>query len=289
MMLIEDLAYHTVQHAGLIDTNRRVCEIQFSQLMSFTSASPFSTPEFSRNYYTVRRNRNRRRGIDNNKVVQDSLQLRTWSSRNESSQLAICGNFNTRQTVRDLAADMIDLITKAQIPVMWALNIPQSRIEYSPEDIIKYIISQVLRKNHTLLNERSAALSAARYQSASTVEDWIALLGTVLEGLPQAYLIIDLDILQNSEGTVHSWTRLFQQLFEGLEVRGTRTILKVALLGSRTAHRRCLSELDQKQILQLPKNSIEKITRANARDISQGRRRKVGDLLHPNPYGKKVL
>jgi hypothetical protein len=184
---------------------------------------------------------------------------------------------------------MIDLITKAAVPVIWALNIPQSRIEYSSKDVIKYLISQVLRQNHTLLNERSASLNAARYQSASTVEDWIDLLGTVLEGLPQAYLIIDLDVLQNSEGTVDSWTQLFQQLFEGLEVRGARTTLKVALLGSRTAHRSCLSELDQKQILQLPKTSIGKITRANGRNNSHGGRRKAGNLLHSKLSGKTVL
>lgn len=284
-----DPAYHSIQHSGLIDTNRRVCEIQFSLLMSFTSASPFSTPEFSRNYYTVRRNCNRRRGLDNNKVVQDSLQLRAWSSGKESSQLGICGSFNTRQTVRDFAADMIDLITEAQVPVLWALNIPHSELQYSPEDIIKYIISQVLRKNHTLLNERSAALNAARYQSATTVDDWVALLGKVLEGLPHAYLIIDVDFLQNSEGTVTSWTQLFQRLFEGLEARGARTILKVALLGSRTAHRSCLNELDQRQVLQLPKARISKVTKASARTSSYGRARKARGLLYTNLLDKAVL
>jgi hypothetical protein len=257
-------AYHTLQHASLIDTNRRVCEVQLSQLMSFTNTYPFSSPEVIRQHYLIRRNRNRRRGIDNSKIFQESSELRLWASTKNSAQVAVCGGFDARQAVRDFAADAIDLITEAQIPVIWALGLYDTTMqEFMPEDVAKYLVSQVLRQNETLLNERSAALSAARYQSASTMNEWFTLLGAVLTGLPQAYFIVDLELVQKSIGGTLSWSALFEQLSQALQSRGCKTVLKVAFLGSRTSHRNQLAEFDQRKILQLPNVRASRVSKAS--------------------------
>jgi hypothetical protein len=160
-----------------------------------------------------------------------------------------------------LAADTIDLISEAQIPVLWLLDLPNTDVRFSPEDVIKYLVSQALRKNHALLNERSGALNAARYQSATSVEEWFALFGAVLTGLPEVYIIIDVAVLQSSIGTVPSWLRLFQQLFEALDARMEPTRLKIAFLCSRTSHRAQIKDMGEHRILQIPKTRCGRVTK----------------------------
>lgn len=249
--------------------------------MAFASASAISSPEVSRDYFVTRRNRSRRKGLDSTPFFQNMPQLLAWGSATESSQLAVCGGFSHRQTIRDFAVNAIDLIMEAQIPVVWALHLPQSQGEFTSGDVIKYLISQVLRKNHTLLNERSLSLNAARFQSATSTEEWFSLLGAVLEGLPQAYFIIDLEFLgqENEDGS--AWSQLFVQLFEGLRQRGTRTILKVAFLGSRSSHRSRLGKFDQRRILQLPSSRTGRVSKLTEGSRSRRTRVRGGRILQP--------
>ena len=280
------LAYHSIQNAGLLDTNRRVCEIQFSQLMSFTSASLFTTPEASRNYFAVRRNRNRRRGLDHSRCFRGAPQLHTWELQVESSQIVIYGRYDTRQIVRDFAVDAIDLIMEAQIPVVWALRLPNSEATFSAEDVLKYLVSQILRLNHTLLNERSAALNVARFQSATTMEHWFSLLGTVLEGLTRVFLIIDLGLLHNETGVPLAWAQLFEQFFAELRKRGVRTVLKVVYLVTRSNQREHLGELDQQKIVHFPeKRKSGRVTKP--REMARSRKlrtKEPGRLFKHSTY-----
>ena len=220
--------------------------------MSFTSASPFATPEISRRYFAVRRNRNRRKGHDHSSFFTNCPQLQAWESQSNSSQIAIYSGYDTRQAVRDFAVDAIELIMSAQIPVIWALKLPHTEFKFSEEDVLKYLVSQILRLNETLLNERSAGLNAARYQSATTLEEWFSLLGCVVEGLPQVFIIIDLGLLHSEVHATIAWSQLFEQFFEELNKRCIRTTVKVAFLGTRTSHRGILRDLDHGRILQLP-------------------------------------
>ncbi|KAF2112710.1 hypothetical protein BDV96DRAFT_156385 [Lophiotrema nucula] len=278
-------AYHNIQFAGLLDTNRRVCEIQFSQLMSFASTTPFATPEVIRNYHTTRRNRNRRRGTGSSVVFQQCPQLQMWASETKSAEVAICGGFASRRVIRDFAADIIDLILEARLPTLWALDLPDMEIRYSPEDIVRYLVSQVLRKNHTLLNEKSGALSAARYQSASSVEDWFALLGSVLEGMPQVYFIVDMEFLQKSVGGELSWVLLFRHLFECLKARSLATAVKVAFLSSRSTHRAEIRHVDQHKILELPRGRQARVAKGSDNRRTEGRRTGRGRIAKSPFFG----
>jgi hypothetical protein len=229
--------------------------------MSFANATPFATPEVTRGYHTVRRNRNRKRGVGSSAVFQKSSQLQAWASQSASTELAICGGFNSRRVIRDFAADIIDLALAAQMPTIWALDIPSLEFRYSPEDVVRYLVSQILRTNHTLLNERAGALSAARYQSASSVEEWFALLGSVLEGLSQVYFILDIEVLQKAIGSTASWVLHFRQLFERLNARSLQTTVKVAFLSSRSMHRAEIDGIDQRKVLQLPNTRSSRVNK----------------------------
>src|SRR5579871_5586175 len=214
-----------MQYSALLDTNRRTCEIQLSQIMSFAAQSPLPSPDICRRYHSLRRDQRRRRNVGDI-PLRDEPKLHTWAAERTCSQLAICGSFEERHMTRDFAVDAIDLITTAHVPVVWALSFQGlDSGAGGPLDVLKYLVSQVLQLNHTLLNERSAALSAARFQSAKSCQDWLNLLGSVLQGLEQIYIIIDLDVLGQGLREDIPWPDLFIQLADGLSARSLHTIV----------------------------------------------------------------
>lgn len=230
--------------------------------MTFTATSVLPSPEACRQYHRVRRNRRRQSGQDNSGILRDSKQLQAWANKEESHQIAICSNFQSRHAARDFAIDAIDLIKEAQIPVVWVLN-PRndSREDVTSLEVLKYLVSQVLQQNHTMLNERSAALSAARYQSATTEDDWISLLGSVLEGMSQIYMIVDLEIL-GIEKAERSWPGIFTTLVERLQCRNIRTVVKVAFVLTRSIYKATLiQDMDQRSILQIPTSRSGRVSK----------------------------
>jgi hypothetical protein len=264
----------------VLDTSKRVCEIQFSQLMSFTATSVLPTPENVRQYHRVRRNRRRRRGFDDDGFLRDSQQLHSWVNQRNSSQIAVCSSFQARHAARDFATDAIDLILDAEIPVIWALK-PRNDFEgdVASIDVLKYLVSQILQQNHTMLNERSAALSAARYQSARSEDDWINILGSAFEGLPQVYVIVDMEILSTEMMTDRSWPAIFTLLAERLSARAVKTVVKVAFVVTRTTHKALVAEdLDQRRILQIPFNRSGQIHKQKEQS-RMARRRNRSRLL----------
>jgi hypothetical protein len=81
-----------------------------------------------------------------------------------------------------------------------------------------------------LVNEQSPVLNAARFQSARTEGDWFELLGSVLEGLPQIYVVVDAEILSKEFSSHIRWPEAFLHLFERLQERFCKSVVKVVLV-----------------------------------------------------------
>jgi hypothetical protein len=219
-------------------------------------------PEKSRQFYASRRNRQRH---CNNQVISSCIEkLQDWAEEQSSSVISLCGSFQTRHHTRDLAVDIIGEVAAHNMPVAWALqsrDAPSS--DYTTADVLKQIISQLLQHNHTMLNERSAALSAARFHSATTEKQFFGLLGSVLEGLNSVYIVIDVEVLVSALETESSWSEAFTILFEGLEQRNIKTNVKVAFVSFRANRRDHISGCDERHRIDLPRiksGRIEKIS-----------------------------
>jgi hypothetical protein len=142
------------------------------------------------------------------------------------------GSCLTRLETKDFATDIVALLRGMKIPVLWTLSAKaENNFGWrSPVEVLKQLVLQVLYVNHSLLNEQSAALNAARFQSATTEGDWFDLLGSVLEGLPQVYIVIDAEVMSRHFSSEISWPKAFLELFEKLKARCCETIVKVVLL-----------------------------------------------------------
>jgi hypothetical protein len=230
--------------------------------MTFTASSSLGDPDLALLFYASMRNIRRRQKCTDNSIFRNSKQLQTWGSDPHSSMVLVNGSFQTRHIARDFTVDIIDLLVEEKIPVVWALK-PKSdqSQEYTSTDVLKQLVSQVLKQNHTLLNERSASLNAAKFQSARTEQDWFNLLGSALVGLPQICIIVDLEALGRRGDDQPSWAYAFNVLFKELRSRQIPTIVKVAFMMYRNTS---IAELpdDLNNIINIPRKVPGKTKRS---------------------------
>lgn len=149
-----------------------------------------------------------------------SHKLKTWAASPTSSLIMVKGSCLTRLETKDFAADIVALLRGMKIPVLWTLSAKaETNLGWrSPVEVLKQLVLQVLHVNHTLLDEQSTALNAARFQSATTEADWFDLLGSVLEGLSQVYIVIDAEVMSRQFSSEISWPKAFLELFKKLKV-----------------------------------------------------------------------
>jgi len=181
----------------------------------------------------------------------------------------IKGSYLTRLETKDFAADLVALLRGIKIQVVWSLSAKAegTLCWRSPVDVLKQLVLQILQLNHLLVDAQSPILNAARFQSARTEGDWFELLGSVLEGLPQIYIVVDAEVLSKEFSSQVSWPEAFMHLFERLQEKFCKTVVKVVLVS-----------LGHTPFLELPFASpLERMTVVvkSRRRTSQAMRRKL--------------
>lgn len=232
---MKTVEFHTLHYTGILDTKNSVSKMRFSAILPIIVASALEDPKVTLHAYTSIRNIRQRNECIQSNLLQDFQQMQGWIVNSCSSLAFIKSSFAARHALRDFAADFIHLLLKQNIPVIWALRpkglIPQ---EHTVLDVLKSLVSQILQQSHTMLNERSASLTAARCRDACTMNDWFAILGSVLSGTRLIYIVVDLDI-RASAGQMqeYNWSSGFSKLFEELQARQISTMVKVIFLTCR--------------------------------------------------------
>lgn len=228
------------------------------------------------------RNRRRRlKGMGPAPFRSTPQSLQAWAVDRQSSLIVFRGSFRARNVLNNFVADTIDLIVDANIPAVWVLQ-TRNDGQYSSVDILKQLVLQVLQQNHTLLNESSASLNAARYQSATTEDEWFSLLGSVLVGLAQIYIIVDAEMLNSSIDGRITWASAFQKLFDELERRGVDTVVKVAIIGYKATTLNCLPKAVVDSAVHIPESKCKKAMAQAGKQRGRSNRNIKSMRLWPN-------
>ena len=169
--------------------------------------------------------------------------FQAWEARGSSSLIIVRGTYTTRYEIKDFCVDAISLLKKSNAPVVWILKTVDIYGLEAPSiiDVVKDLISQVLRLNIAFQSERSLALSCTRFRGAETEDEWFRLLAACLAELPQVYMIVDVEAVGPRYIDSHggfSWPSSFLTIFQEMSARGLKTIVKVVLVsyGSSTFH-----------------------------------------------------
>ena len=147
----------------------------------------------------------------------------------------IKGKHTSRFDVKGFCVNVINLLRDSKVPVLWALKTIEDGAVEAPSitDLLKDLVSQALRLNDDLHSERTMALNCTKFQRAETEMQWLELLGSVLVGLPQVYIIFDVEAVNprlRSLDPAFSWPTAFPYMFQKLINRGCKTVVKVVLV-----------------------------------------------------------
>jgi len=165
-------------------------------------------------------------------LIKATAQLQAWASSGSSSLILIKGSIAAKNTTKNLATDIVSLVKDTKVPVIWALNARREAAPNNPGpvEVLKQLVLQSLQLNTTLMDEYTVSTNVSRFRSARSEKEWFDLLGSVLEGLPNLFIIVDIETLGSRSGELLNWPAAFMFLFQELTARNVGTILKVALV-----------------------------------------------------------
>ena len=221
--------------AGQLDTNQRVFDLQLSNMLTFTTASPILDPETCYRYGLLKRNRHKLR-FSRPQTFWQSPKLKLWTNSDASALVIVTGPYSLREKAKDFGINVIEAVRSTATPVLWVLPHHNQNIagRITTVDILKSLVQQAMRLNRVFQSERACALSCARIQSAVQESEWFDILGSTLAGLRLVYIVFDIGTLGRTVLALSddfSWPLAFIALFQTLASRASQTVLKIVLIG----------------------------------------------------------
>lgn len=232
-------SFQALHSSALLDTNSRLSDLQFSQIMSHISDGKLGDPlEAYRYNVSVQIRYERVRVYETTNEFWQSPKLQVWSTAPESRVAIVKGGLHARHASRRFCVNIIQQLQSKNIPVVWALRGPQNDADQgraSSTDLFKHLILQAFKLSQDSTTESTMSLQCAQFHRANVEHDWLQLLGSaLLQARSQVYLIVDLAVIDHnllpSEG--FSWFTAFQQLFAEMAKRSPRLQVKVLLIGN---------------------------------------------------------
>ena len=233
IQLKQSLVEHqSINSSKFMDITQYLQQIQHSQILEIVANSVLPSPEKSLQYYRAMSTRRRSRGMVD-QGTQGVCTLQDWGGTRSSKLIVVKGSFRTSHIARDLSVRIISLIQKSGIPAIWVLNLKQKDKALHPTapDILKLLAYQILQTNSNL---RNARLDAIKFQTARVESEWLNILVDLLQGVPEIYMILDVETLDRDLYETPDWISLFLQLFQLLQERSIPVHVKVALVSYHT-------------------------------------------------------
>lgn len=225
---------YAVQSNAMLDTNMRLSDLQFSQIMGALEIRMWEPNTMYEHHHALRRQRLRNgSGAAISNDFWRSAKIRHWSTAPESTLAIVSSNFETRFVMRDLCVDIVEQLQQMSTPYVLAMKIPHAPgvpTTLSTNELLRYVVKQAVSLAKRYQSEKSMALSCAKFHDATTGIDWFRLLSSVLEVFHDSvYIIIDLNILERSASHLQtfSWTSAFTSYFADLVARGSSARIKV--------------------------------------------------------------
>ncbi|KAL2281690.1 hypothetical protein FJTKL_11374 [Diaporthe vaccinii] len=220
-----------------LDTNKQLSDLQFSQIMQSIADPNLWDPRKTLNYLLV----NQKRSSQNHaRQLSEGfwgfVRMRRWARSKDSDISIVKGDFRSRHALRCFSVDVIEQLRLKQVPVLFALGTSQEGAaanSMSTEDLLKYLVRQVLDLRRSGQTEKSMSLSAAAFSGNLSEQEWFSLLQHLLSGLSgNVYFVVDLELLNRNfiSPSGFQWLSAFLGLFKSVADRGAQLTIKVLLV-----------------------------------------------------------
>lgn len=220
-----------------LDTNRQLSDLQFSQIMQSIADHKLWDPRKTLNYLVINQKRSSQ---DHARQLSEGLwefaRMRKWASSKDSEISIVKGDFRSRHALRCFSVDVIEQLRLKQIPILFALGTSQEGAaakSMSTEDLLKYLVRQLLDLRRSGQTEKSMSLNAAAFSGSLSEKEWFSLLQHLLSGLTgHVYFVVDLELLNRnfiSPSGFH-WLSAFLGLFKSVAEQAGHLTVKVLLV-----------------------------------------------------------
>ncbi|RDW90971.1 hypothetical protein BP5796_02136 [Coleophoma crateriformis] len=231
----------TINASARIKLHQSLSEIQLVQFLDLLSVSVALDPARAFQASLFMRNRRRLRPSNYGPSFWLDSKMQRWNESHSSSLVLVNGTRKLRFHMKDFCTNSILALQKSQTPVIWVLKTmsPQEEDDdgmvnqVSTIELLKCLISQAVRINRALHTDAALTPRMGAYVSAKTEEEWFGILGSVLQGVPLLYIIIDVELLHPSLAEMtdnFSWPAAFLELFAELAQRNIKTVIKIVLV-----------------------------------------------------------
>ena len=198
-------------------------------MLSTTKDTPLGSHLESLRYcHAVRRQRQSRLRLDYSHLTSP---LQAWAESPGSSFIVVEGSAPKKLQTKNLATELVGLLKEAQKPTVWAFK-GRTAISPSEEDsinVLKHLCSQVFQMNSEEAKKQvSNNFNGARIGSAVTESDWLQILQESLTGLPELFIVVDMELLSPTSGNT-SRCLLFLRILEALLNNANRVPIKLAV------------------------------------------------------------
>jgi len=216
----------------VLKVNPAIWDIQFSRILQVLK--PTQCPEETLEKVRSLAKRVKIPRIMSRDLVELVKCLGNWVSREESALFLVKVGARAEANAKEFAVDVIKLLQSMQCGVIWNLSwIRSPGIVPSMTSLIKTLIFQALRHDHTLLSSHPEELNIVKFQANHTEAEWISLLFQIISRVSNCYIVIDAEDIFQAHQSVPKWTEdffgLFQRLVDEAETSGSR--LKILVLG----------------------------------------------------------
>ncbi|KAI1374768.1 hypothetical protein F4677DRAFT_447034 [Hypoxylon crocopeplum] len=231
-----------IQASARIEIRQSLTNIQLAQFISLLSEAALLDPTKALQASVFLRNRRRLKPSSRGPPFWLDSKMQIWNRIQESNLVMINGTRKLRFHIRDFCTDSIISLRESNIPVIWALKAIDSSQEtlynkiegqITAVEILKCLISQAIQINALIHTDAALTPRLKAYHRARTEEEWLEILVSVLQDIPQMYIIIDLELIhpQWAEQAVgFSWPAAIRKIFAELSRRNCRSVIKVALV-----------------------------------------------------------
>jgi hypothetical protein len=219
--------------------------------------NPYQSRERSKAIQALRR----RRGDKSKRPIPKDFfwfALHTLAASNLSSLIILEGSQSTKDHVEEIAIETTELIESKDVPLIWALNgqpkpqYGEDPKKYSGQDILAQLCLQLLQKNARLHLQSTLATCCLNLERATTESEWFEILTSLIEGLPEVYIVVDLESMGRRNVGALSWPTAFKEIFGNLVARGIHSIIKVIIFTCRPVATRDSSDI---RVVQFPRRS----------------------------------
>ena len=230
------IAKQAIKASASIEFSQKLSEAQLGQFLRHMSVDNLPEPSQAFEASILMAKKRQARASKRRVPFWLDAKVQKWNNSRESSLIMVNGTRKGQFHFQHFCARSVEILQDSKLPVIWGLKTLASgktrADQVSASDLLKYLILQAIKINENIQTDAALSLRFRAYLEAQNEEDWMNILASVLQGIPLLYIVIDIELISDSSGTLAKdfWPSAFRGMFAKLSERNIRTVVRVVLV-----------------------------------------------------------